>query len=122
LHFFPLPFAVPSNVLPRTTARSFSAAMPLVPQTSVAGRGCENDHAELALIKGEALIARAQWMHRTGRPRMAPGVGARVISHPLIFRCVRNFDSETTRKNNLLYGTLQLWPDTSITSGMGRRQ
>jgi hypothetical protein len=41
--------------------------------------------------------------------------GTLVISHLLIFRCVRNFDSETTRKNNLLYGTLQLWPDTSIT-------
>ncbi len=44
------------------------------------------------------------------------GSGTRVISHPLIFRCVRNFDSETTRKNNLLYGILKLWPDTSITS------
>lgn len=96
--------------------------MPLVPQTGVACRGCESDHAELALIKGEALIARAQWMHRTAGRAWRREVGARVISHPLIFRCVRNCDSKSTRKNNLLYGTLQLWPDTSITSGMGRRQ
>jgi hypothetical protein len=53
---------------------------------------------------------------------MRPGVRARVVSHPLIFRCVRNFDSKTTYKINLVYGTLKLWPDTSITSRMGRRQ
>jgi hypothetical protein len=53
---------------------------------------------------------------------LRPGAGARVIRHPLIFRCARNRDCATTSKNNLLYGTLKLWPDTSITSGMGRRQ
>src|SRR5216684_6441243 len=37
----------------------------------------------------------------------APGP-ARVISHRLIFRCGRNRDCTTTRKNNLLYGTLKL--------------
>jgi len=52
--------------------------MPLVPQTSVAGRGCENDHAELALIKGEALIARAQWMHHGPA---AYGAGGRRARH-----------------------------------------
>src|SRR5882724_222658 len=46
----------------------------------------------------------------------------RVIGHSLIFCCARNRDCATTRKNNLLYGTLKLWPDTSITSQMGRRQ
>ena len=38
-------------------------------------------------------------------------VWARVVFHPLIFRCARSCDYETTDKNNLLYGTLQLWPD-----------
>src|SRR5450755_1453330 len=52
----------------------------------------------------------SNWFDAQGKPRTfacrtSRGFGTRVISHPLIFRCVRNSDSETTRKNNLLYGT-----------------
>jgi hypothetical protein len=60
-------------------------------------------------------------MHQAGS-RGDAGADTRVIWHRLIFRCARNHDCAATRKNNLLYGTLKLWPDTSTTSRMGRRQ
>jgi len=61
-------------------------------------------------------------MHQAEQPRLARWGRARVIWHRLIFRCARNRDCATTRKNNLLYGTLKLCPDTSMTLRMGRRQ